>query len=73
MILVTLDVVSLYTNIPHQECIQYICQQYNNTLKCWHKYKINILPVNDETLKTLIQHSLNSCTFDFETVIQETK
>jgi len=31
-ILVTLDVVSLYTNIPHNEAITYICEQYKLSL-----------------------------------------
>jgi len=41
-LLVTMDVVSLYTNIPHQEAIDYVTEQYQNTLKLWPKYNTTV-------------------------------
>jgi len=64
-ILVTLDVVSLYTNIPHHEAIRYICDQYSRTLHLWNRYNIKIIPVSIETLEQLLTFILSNCTFKF--------
>ena len=64
-ILVTLDVVSLYTNIPHHEAITYICDQYSSTLHLWNRYNIKIVPVSIEILEQLLTFILSNCTFKF--------
>ena len=63
--LVTMDVVSLYTNIPQDEAIEFICEHYENTLHCWHNYKTKVLPVKTIYLKQLLQLMLSNCTFEF--------
>jgi len=63
--LVTMDVVSLYTNIPHTEAIDYICEHYNNTLNKWHNYSVGVLPVELNILKELLEVMLSNCTFEF--------
>ena len=64
-VLVTLDVVSLYTNIPHNEAEIYICEHYTNTLHLWTSYHIKIPPVTTEILQQLLRFILSNCTFQF--------
>jgi len=45
-ILVTMDVVSLYTNIPHNEAIEYICEHYSNTLHRWKHYNTRVMAID---------------------------
>lgn len=63
--LVTMDVVSLYTNIPHAEAINYICEHYTDTLKHWHRYKTRVFPVKTKHLKELLELMLTNCTLEF--------
>ena len=65
VILVTMDVTSLYTNIPHSEAITYILEQYDNTLDKWANYSESVNPVDKDTLKILLEHMLSNCTFEF--------
>ena len=64
-ILVTMDVVSLYTNIPQDEAINYICEHYQETLHKWSLYKVKVHPVDTKTLQQLLQLMLTNCTFEF--------
>ncbi len=63
--LVTLDVTSLYTNIPHDEGTDWVCDFYCETLPQWQLFDIGIQPVDRDLLKDLILFILNNCTFDF--------
>lgn len=64
-ILVTMDVISLYTNIPHNEAIEFISEHYQNTLNRWRFYKTRVLPVSTVQLKQLLQLMLSNCTLTF--------
>jgi len=65
-ILVTMDVVSLYTNIPHDEAVQHVCLFYEETLDKWKNYYCSITPVNVEILEKLLKFMLSECTFEFD-------
>jgi len=67
-LLVTLDVVSLYTNIPHEEAVQLICEQYNDTLDQWLKYSNQLRPISANELSHLLLFILKSCTFEFNNI-----
>ena len=64
--LVTMDVVSLYTNIPHDEAVELVTEYYVETLREWNKYDCCINPVEPEMLKTLLDFMLKQCTFEFD-------
>jgi len=65
-ILVTMDVVSLYTNTPHDEAVKYISEQYENTLHLWNKYNTNLSPVPVDILNNLLSFCLSNCEFCFD-------
>ena len=73
ILLVTMDVCSLYTNIPHTEAISLITEHYQETLKYWHKYNNNLKPVDTDTLKSLLEHMLHNCNFGFNNIIYKQK
>jgi len=54
-----MDVVSLYTNIPHNEAIQFVCLFYEETLDKWQNYKYSVAPINVETLGNLLNFMLS--------------
>lgn len=62
--LLTMDVVSLYTNIPHEEGAEWVSDFYDETLKYWD-YSSDLIPVNKQTIKQLILFILKNCTFEF--------
>jgi len=64
-ILVTLDVVALYTNIPQEEGANYVTEFYTNTLEHWDTSSHQLKPIPPETLKTLILFVLQNTTFEF--------
>lgn len=64
-LLVTMDVTSLYTNIPHIEGTDWVCDFYEETLSCWAEYCSVLQPVNKNMLHELILFILMNCTFDF--------
>lgn len=64
-LLVTLDVASLYTNIPHDEGAELVCTFYEETLDKWQLFDVGILPVDKELLNELILFILQNCTFEF--------
>lgn len=64
-LLVTMDVTSLYTNIPHEEGVDWVTQFYVETLPSWHKYSRNIKPVPGDLLKRMMYFILKNCTFEF--------
>ena len=51
ILLVTMDLYSLYTNIPHTEAVSLIVEHYQETLVYWHKYNNNLKPVDTNHLK----------------------
>jgi Reverse transcriptase (RNA-dependent DNA polymerase) len=63
--LVTLDVESLYTNIPLDLGIEYIIEHYSNTLKFWEFFNIDIKPIPPTLLKKVLEFTLKSCYFTF--------
>ena len=67
-ILVTLDVVSLYTNIPQQEGIEYVVEYYTETLND-HLLNYNqtnsLKPINPNILTQLLEYVLNNTIFSF--------
>ena len=64
-ILVTMDVVSLYTNIPHQEAIKYVTEHYEDTLQHWHLYDTKVLKIKPDFLRQLLDLMLSNCTLEF--------
>jgi hypothetical protein len=63
--LVTMDVTSLYTNIPHDEGVDLVAEFYAETLHFWNNYKVEVAPVPKDTLKSLMSFILQNCTFEF--------
>ena len=61
-LLVTLDVVSLYTNIPQTEGSQFVSEFYTETLQYWNSPLKSIPP---ELLQELILFVLQHTTFEF--------
>ena len=64
-LLVTMDVVSLYTNIPHDEAINYITEQYENTLKLWPHYKTTVKQIPIKYFNLILTFCLSNCEFNF--------
>jgi len=62
--LVTLDIVSLYTNIPHVEGTELVTQCYQETLPEWPQNS-DPKPINSGYLSTLIKFILENCTSSF--------
>jgi len=64
-ILVTLDVVSLYTNIPHVEGAKLVTEFYSETLDKWPISANTLRPISPERLEELILFVLQHTTFEF--------
>lgn len=64
--LVTLDVTSLYTNIPQLEGASWVCDFYNDTLNFWPFYNTLLNPIEKQDLFEAIMIILNNCTFTFD-------
>ena len=64
-ILVTLDVVSLYTNIPHIEGAKLVTEFYSETLNKWQNSTNTLKPISPELLEELILFVLQHTTFEF--------
>ena len=62
-ILATLDVVSLYTNIPQTQGTEFVAQYYEETLPLWNSTLHSIPP---HTLRRLISFILTNTTFEFD-------
>jgi len=65
-LLVTMDVVSLYTNIPHDEAVTFVSDFYEETLPLWYKYNHTVTPIPKNTLIILLNFMLEHCTFEFD-------
>jgi hypothetical protein len=63
--LVTMDVTSLYTNIPHDEGVDLVADFYAETLHFWTNYNVEVTPVPKDILKSLMSFILHNCTFEF--------
>lgn len=61
--LVTMDVTSLYTNIPHEEGCRFVCEFYEETLQFWMDPEIP--PIPSQILFELMMFILKNCTFEF--------
>jgi len=64
-ILVTLDVSSMYTNIPHHEGVRNVCDFYEETLENWNTNLTGIKPIPVSKLKLLMEFILKNCQFSF--------
>lgn len=65
-ILVTFDVVSLYTNIPQDEGTAEVSSFYEETLNKWTHDKCNVKPIQSEELAKLLLFTLQSTVFKFQ-------
>jgi len=63
--LVTLDVVSLYTNIPQQEGTELVADFYQETLPFWNKDEVGLQPISKAELVELLLFSLENTIFQF--------
>jgi len=63
--LVTMDVVSLYTNIPHEQGAEWVSEFYHETLNKWSQSNQQIVPVSREEIKQLLLFVLRNSTFEF--------
>ena len=64
-LLVTLDVVSLYTNIPQEEGIDFVVEYYSENLVNQQLQNNSVKPISPSLLKTLLQYVLNNTIFTF--------
>lgn len=64
--LVTMDVTSLYTNIPHVEGCKFVCEFYQDTLHLWLEDELR--PIDTNLLFNLMMFILEHCTFEFDGV-----
>ena len=64
-LLFTLDVVSLYTVLPHDMCVEYVTEMYMETLPQWNTYTPDIRPIPTSLLKAIINIILNQTFFEF--------
>ena len=64
-ILVSMDVVSLYTNIPQDEGADFVSDFYEETLTLWDRVPGLVKPVNRTDINTFIRFILNNTTFMF--------
>lgn len=70
-LLVTFDVVGLYTNIPHDEGVELVAEYYVETLSLWSNEEIRPIPV--ELLTLLMKFILKNCTFTFNNKLYRQK
>ena len=61
--MITLDVTSLYTNIPHLEGAEWVSEYYEDTKRNWTDCKLPLISKNK--LKECILFILNNTTFSF--------
>jgi hypothetical protein len=64
-ILCTVDVTSLYTNIPHEEGAQWVADFYEETLPLWNGQCNGLCPIDKLTLYNYMLFILRNCTFEF--------
>lgn len=62
----TLDVVSLYTNIPHEEGARWVSDFYEETLPLWNHTSPDITPVDKNIIYEMILLILKNTTFSFD-------
>lgn len=65
LLLVTMDVCSMYTNIPQDEGVTLVTQFYSDTLHFWQDLKVGVRPVLPEELSELMEFILRNCEFVF--------
>jgi hypothetical protein len=65
LLLVTMDVCSMYTNIPHDEGIELVTSFYEQTLQFWKDFDLGVRPVLPEELAEMIEFILKNCEFTF--------
>lgn len=64
-LLITMDVVALYTNIPHEEGIAFVSEFYEETICNWGSFDPGLRPIPTSDLITLMRFILQNCTFQF--------
>lgn len=66
--LVSMDVTSLYTNIPHEEGAEFVSNFYIETLKFWNDND-SLIPLTKTEIYELILFLLTNTTFKFDDLI----
>ena len=66
--LVSMDVSSLYTNIPHEEGAKFVSDFYTETLDSWTDENL-LVPLSKIEIYNLILFLLKNCTFKFDNLI----
>ena len=65
-VLFTIDVTSLYTVLPHDMCIKYVCEMYEDTLKNWQLYTPELKPVPTFVIARILKIILSQTYFKFD-------
>lgn len=68
-LLVTMDVESLYTNIPLDFGIELLVEHYTRTLRYWNDFEIDVKPIPPKLLKIILEFTLRNCYFTFNNLI----
>lgn len=66
--LVSMDVTSLYTNIPHEQGADFVSTFYVETLNSWTENE-PLVPLNKTEIYLLILFVLQNCTFQFDNLL----
>lgn len=64
--LCTLDVASLYTNIPHEQGALWVADFFAETVHLWPIYNPGIQPISRDKMIELIMFLLKNSTFEFD-------
>lgn len=64
--LCTLDVASLYTNIPHEQGALWVADFFAETVHLWPNYNPGIQPISRDKMIELIMFLLKNSTFEFD-------
>jgi len=60
---VTMDVISLYTNIPHEEEGNWVASHYEDTLFDGNRHSAGLILIDRQTMFVFVQFILRNCTF----------
>jgi len=67
-ILFTIDVVSLYTVLPHDMCIKYVTEMYDDTLKYWCNFTPELHPIPTSAIGNMLSIILSQTFFQFDNI-----
>jgi hypothetical protein len=68
-LLFTIDVTSLYTVLPHDMCIEYVCELYNESLNDWNRYTPELKPVPCYVIAQILRIILSQTFFKFNATL----